>query len=127
MSQLPLTLAQRRHNRQLFADRDLDVTLPERDAWQALFEPAASVLAQIRAIFAAFTPSTSEARTERELVRPVLEALGHSFEIQAPLKTPAGTKKPDYVFYCGVYQLFDLRASEIRLIEESTKYKYGEV
>jgi hypothetical protein len=32
-------------------------------------------------------------------VRPVLAALGHTFEVQAPLVTPAGTKEPDYVFY----------------------------
>src|SRR4029078_9867330 len=29
----------------------------------------------------------------------VLPAPGHSFEIQAALKTPDGTNKPDYVFY----------------------------
>jgi hypothetical protein len=32
-------------------------------------------------------------------VRPVLEALGHTFEVQPALKTPGGTKKPVYVFY----------------------------
>jgi hypothetical protein len=98
-SQLPLALAQRHHNRQLFADRFLDKTLPDRPAWQALAVEAAPALARVRAIFAAFTPSANEAQTERELVRPVLEALGHSFEVQASLRTPKGTKKPDYLFY----------------------------
>ena len=98
-SQLSLALAQRHHNRQLFADRYLDTTLPARPAWQALAAEAAPVLAQVQAILAAFTPSANEAQTERDLVRPVLEALGHTFEVQASLRTPKGTKKPDYLFY----------------------------
>jgi hypothetical protein len=32
-------------------------------------------------------------------VRPVLGILGHDFEVQAPLETPDGTKRPDYIFY----------------------------
>lgn len=99
ITQLPLTLDRRHHNRHLFADRYLDVTLPQRAAWLALRDEAAPILVQIRALLAAFTPSTNEARTERELVRPALEALGHSFEIRTPLRTPAGTKKPDDFFY----------------------------
>jgi hypothetical protein len=98
-SQLPLALAQRHHNRQLFADRYLDETLPRRAAWLALAVEAAPALARVRAIMAGFTPSSNEAQTERDLVRPVLEALGHSFEVQAALRTPKGTKKPDYLFY----------------------------
>ncbi|PDW02016.1 Eco57I restriction-modification methylase domain-containing protein [Candidatus Viridilinea mediisalina] len=98
-AQLPLALSQRHYNRQLFADHYLDETLRRRDAWFDLLAEATPVLAQIRAIFANFTPSSNEAQTERELVRPVLEALGHTFEVQAALRTPKGTKKPDYVFY----------------------------
>jgi len=30
---------------------------------------------------------------------PVLRALGHTVEVQSPLKTPDGTKVPDYIFY----------------------------
>ena len=98
-SQLPLALAQFHHNRQLFADRYLDETLPRRSAWLDVVDEAAPVLAQVRALFAAFTPSPNEAQTEHELVRPVLAALGHTFEVQAALRTPKGTKKPDYLFY----------------------------
>ncbi|PDV97491.1 hypothetical protein A9Q02_18025 [Candidatus Chloroploca asiatica] len=99
-AQLSLALAQRHYNRQLFADRYLDVTLPQREDWLALRAEAIPVLAQVRALLAAFTPSNNEAQTEHDLVRPVLLALGHSFEVQAALRTPKGTKKPDYVFYC---------------------------
>ncbi|NCC33908.1 MAG: hypothetical protein EOM24_18110 [Chloroflexia bacterium] len=44
-SQLPLVLVQRHQHRQLFADRYLDVTLPQRDAWLALRDEAAPVFA----------------------------------------------------------------------------------
>ncbi|WP_129629880.1 Eco57I restriction-modification methylase domain-containing protein [Candidatus Oscillochloris fontis] len=98
-SQLPLALVQHHANRQLFADRYLNETLPRRDAWRDLIAEATPVLAQVRAILAAFTPSSNESQTEREVVRPVLELLGHTFEVQASLRTPKGTKKPDYLFY----------------------------
>ncbi len=115
-SQLPLALAQRHHNRQLFADRYLDETLPRRKAWLDLIDEAAPVLAQVRALLAAFTASTNEAQTERELVRPVLEALGHSFEVQAALRTPRGTKKPDYLFY---RDLAALNANKNRVLTDA--------
>jgi len=54
---------------------------------------------RIARILEAYVPSANEAQTEKDLVRPVLEALGHTFEVQAALATPKGTKKPDYVFY----------------------------
>ncbi len=53
----------------------------------------------LAALFGAFTPSDNEAQTEDGWIKPVLKALGHTFEVQPALKTPDGTKKPDYVFY----------------------------
>jgi hypothetical protein len=97
--QLPLTFAQRHNNQQLFSDHYLNVTLPQRPEWQLLAHDARPVLDRIAKIVAAYVPSTNEAQTERDLVRPVLEALGHTFEVQAALRTPDGTKKPDYVLY----------------------------
>jgi hypothetical protein len=50
--------------------------------------------------WAAFTPQRdNEAQTEEEWIRPVLKALGHTFNLQAPLKTPFGTRKPDYLLF----------------------------
>ena len=98
-AQPPILLAQRHYNHQLFADRYLDVTLPGRTAWRWLMAEARPVLTRVQAIFASYKPSTNEAQTERELVRPVLEALGHAFEVHAPLRTPRGVKRPDFVFY----------------------------
>src|SRR5215204_1193787 len=97
--QLPLTLAQRHNNQQLFSDHYLNVTLPQRPEWQLLAHDAGIALAAIGPIVRAYVPSQNEAQTERDLVRPVLEALGHTFEVQPPLQTPGGTKRPDYVFY----------------------------
>jgi hypothetical protein len=62
-------------------------------------ERARPVMEKIARIFAAYVPSTNEAQTEQDLVRPVLEALGHDFEVQPALATPEGGKRPDYVFY----------------------------
>jgi hypothetical protein len=97
--QLPLGLAQRHANQQLFSDYYLDQILPQRPDWQQLVAEAAPVLAQLRAIFASYTPSSIEAQTEDGWIKPVLAALGHTTEVQAALKTPDGTKRPDYVFY----------------------------
>ncbi len=98
VSQLPL-ISQSHRNQQLFSDYYLNVILPKRADWQRLAANARPVMAEIAAIFASFTPSSNEAQTENDLVRPVLAALGHTFEVQTPLVTPAGTKKPDYTFY----------------------------
>ncbi|MEI6778786.1 MAG: Eco57I restriction-modification methylase domain-containing protein [Chloroflexales bacterium] len=98
-SQLPFAAAQLHYNQQLFSDYYLDHILPRRADWRLLMEDSAQVLAQVRAIYAGFTPSSIEAQTEEDLIKPVLAALGHSFEVQAALKTPDGTKRPDYVFY----------------------------
>ena len=96
--QLPLA-APAHSNRQLFSDHYLDVVLPARGDWQLRATTVEPLLAQIATIYAAFTPSNIEAQTERDLVQPILAALGHTFEVQAALRTPDGTKKPDYVFY----------------------------
>ena len=103
-AQLGLPLPRHR-NQQLFADYYLNVLLPQREDWRQLVAEAVPTLAALRAIYAAFTPSSNEAQTEDGLIKPVLLALGHTFEVQAALKTPDGTKKPDYVFYTDLAAL----------------------
>ncbi|WP_124681862.1 hypothetical protein [Candidatus Viridilinea mediisalina] len=73
--------------------------MPQRSEWQQLLPAAEQVLQVLRAHFARYTPSANEAQTEEDWIRPVLRALGHTFEVQAALKTPDGIKKPDYIFY----------------------------
>jgi len=86
-------------NSGLFSNHYLNVTLPHRADWQALAAAARPVLDAVRRIYAAYTPSDNEAQIEKDLIRPVLAALGHTFEVQAPLATSDGTKRPDYIFY----------------------------
>ena len=99
--QLPLALAQPHNNQQLFADHYLNVTLPQRPDWQLLQADASAALGAIAPIVQAFlrAPAQNEAQTEDTLIKPVLRLLGHTTEVQAALRTPDGTKKPDYVFY----------------------------
>lgn len=97
--QLPLPLAQTHNNRQLFSDYYLNKILPQRAGWDLLRDESAVVKQALAARFAAYAPSSNEAQTEDELVKPVLKALGHLFEVQPSLKVPGSTNKPDYVFY----------------------------
>ena len=86
-------------NHGLFSDHYLNVTLPGRPDWRSLAGEARGALEEISRILDAYAPSQNEAQTEEDLVRPVLRALGHDFEVQPALATPEGTKRPDYVFY----------------------------
>lgn len=92
-------LLQPHRNRQLFSDYYLDRRLPERPEWQQLLPEAQAALQKITAIFKAYTPSKVEAQTEHDLIQPVLDVLGHVYEVQPALATPDGTKRPDYIFY----------------------------
>src|SRR5436309_3143383 len=95
-----LALAARPHNnQQLFSDYYLDVTLPKRADWQALTSQAEPMMREIAAIFAGYKPSNNEAQTEDDLIKRVLRVLGHTYEVQTALRTPDGTKSPDYIFY----------------------------
>jgi hypothetical protein len=98
VSQLPL-IVQHHRNQQLFSDYYLNEILPKRADWRRLATQAKPVMAEIAAIIDDYAPSSNEAQTEHDLVRPIVALLGHSFEVQAPLATPDGTKVPDYVFY----------------------------
>src|SRR5215203_656476 len=99
----PLQLPEQPHrNHGLFSDHYLNETLPQRPDWQGVVEEAGLVMEHIKGIFEEYKPASNEkeAQTEEDWVRPVLKALGHThFAVQPSLKTPDGTKAPDYVFY----------------------------
>jgi Eco57I restriction-modification methylase/restriction endonuclease TaqI-like protein len=100
MTSAQLALAAHPHrNQRLFSDHYLDTILPQASDWKLGADGAAETLRRLRDLYQSFTPSTNEAQTERDWVRPVLEALGHSFEVQPTLRTPDGTKRPDYILY----------------------------
>ncbi len=110
------------HNRRLFSDHFLDELLPNeepwRQHWQQLWVEAAPIMGSLKQRFAAFAPTnaTNEAQTEQEWIRPVLQELGHSFEVQAPLKVPGNkVQRPDYVFYRDEMQR---RENRNRIIDE---------
>jgi type I restriction-modification system DNA methylase subunit len=101
--QLSLSEAASHHNQHLFSDYFLDHILPNEEPWheewQRLHEEAAPLMAQLQQLYARFVPGSNEAQTEDDWIKPILTALGHTFEVQALLKTPDGTKRPDYIFY----------------------------
>ena len=96
--QLTLNLPPHR-NHGLFADHYLDHVLPGRADWLRLVGDAAPVLAEVTRIFTVYVPSADEQQTEYDLVRPILDALGHTYEVQGHLRVPGRIHKPDYVFY----------------------------
>lgn len=98
MVQGPLNTAPH-NNQQLFSDHYLDETLPERPDWQQLVGEAQPIMERIATIFKKYKPTGKEAQAEYRLVRPVLEVLGHTFDVQPTLATPDGTHTPDYIFY----------------------------
>ncbi len=86
-------------NQGLFSDHYLNATLPERPDWRGLADEARPAMEDIARLLDSYAPSGNEAQVEEELVRPVLRLLDHTFEVQPALKTPEGTKRPDYVLY----------------------------
>ena len=116
-------MASPHNNQQVFSDHYLNVSLPERSDWQALSIEAQPIMAQIDAIFKQYKPSGKEAQAEYRLVRPILELLGHTFEVQASLATPAGTKTPDYVFYRDETALDENKGNSFPLIQKEYKQR----
>lgn len=87
------------NNQQLFSDHYLGTILRNRQDWQALAAQAEPTMSAIADILAKYQPSNIEAQVEDQLIKPVLLALGHTYEVQPSLDTPENTKRPDYVFY----------------------------
>ncbi|MHB8647420.1 MAG: Eco57I restriction-modification methylase domain-containing protein [Thermomicrobiales bacterium] len=93
-----LTLTSYR-NQGLFSDHYLANVLPKDFTWQALADEARPVMAQIAACYDKYVPSSREGQIENDLIRPVLEILGHTFEVGPSLQMPGSAQTPDYVFY----------------------------
>jgi hypothetical protein len=95
MSSLQPELTPHPHrNQRLFSDHYLDTILPAVGEWQTGAERAEAVRDEIKALYAAFVPSSNEAQSERELIRPILERLGHDFEVQPSLSTGSALLTP---------------------------------
>lgn len=111
------------HNQRLFSDYFLDTVMASeawknRVEWQTLLVEAAPLITALRERYERFAVSASsanEAQTESDWIRPVLEMLGHTFEVQAKLRMPGPTsaQHPDYVFYASEEQRLANRGREL--------------
>lgn len=118
------------NNQRLFSDYFLDSIMTSNgwrsnEKWQALLAEAVPFLAALKKCYGSFSTSAvsaNEAQTERDWIRPVLEILGHTFEVQATLKMPghASAQHPDYIFYASEEQRLANRGRE--LDERSIQY-----
>ena len=99
MNQLPDAVK----NRSLFSDYYLDSLIVEQPQW-AQTPDIESDYAAVKELFDAVVPDAEhlkEAQTERRFIQPVLEQLGHTFEVRPALRTSQGTKEPDYAFFAS--------------------------
>ena len=90
-------------NQSLFSNYYLDSLIVEQSQW-ADTPDIESDYAAIKELFDAIAPNAvhlNEAQTEHEFIQPVLEQLGHIFEVQPSLQTSQGTKRPDYAFFAS--------------------------
>ena len=88
-------------NQSLFSDYYLDSLIVEQPQW-ADIPDIESDYAAIKHLFDAVAPNAAhlnEGQTERRFIQPLLERLGHVFEVQPTLQTPQGAKRPDYAFF----------------------------
>ena len=101
---LPMNLPDAVENRSLFSDYYLDSLIVGQLQWTDT-PNIESDYAAIKALFDAGAPNAehlNEAQTEREFIQPLLEQLGHVFEVQPSLQTSQGTRVPDYAFFPSV-------------------------
>ena len=91
-------------NQSLFSNYYLDSRIVKQSQWMNTPNIESDYTA-IKGLFDAVAPNAgqfNEAQTEREFIQPLLEQLGHVFEVQPTLQTSQGTKRPDYAFFPSV-------------------------
>ena len=91
------------YNQSLFSDYYLDSLIIKLPQWTDT-PNIESDYAAIKARFDAVVPNAehlNEPQTEREFIQPLLEQLGHVFEVQPTLQTSQGVKRPDYAFFAS--------------------------
>ena len=88
-------------NQSLFSNYYLASRIVEQSQWMDTPDIESDYTA-IKGLFDAVAPNAehfNEAQTEHEFIQPLLEQLGHVFEVQPTLQTSQGTKRPDYAFF----------------------------
>ena len=104
MSMNPEHLPNAVKNQSLFSNHYLNSLIREQPQWTDTPD-IESDYAKIKTLFEAVTPNAehlNEAQTEREFIQPLLNHLGHTFEVQPTLHTSQGTRRPDYAFFPSV-------------------------
>ncbi len=89
-------------NRNLFSDHFLRELLPDDESWAVDEDKVRLAMQAALNLYAPRKeelPHLNEAQLEQELVRPMLESLGHVFQVQPSLPTSEGVRRPDYAFF----------------------------
>ena len=90
-------------NRYLFSDHYLENILPDDLRWEQARKEAEDFLIWLQDLYADERdqlPDYNESQLEQYWFRPILEQLGHVFELQASVPgLEEHTKRPDYVFF----------------------------
>ena len=90
-------------NQSLFSNYYLDSRIVEQSQWMNT-PNIESDYAAIKQRFDAVAPNAehlNEAQTERRFIQPLLEQLGHTFDVQLALQTSQGAGVPDYAFFAS--------------------------
>jgi hypothetical protein len=89
-------------NRNLFSDHFLKELLPQDESWQVDQDRLKLAMQGATNLYAGRDEEwagRNEPQLEDKLVRPMLQALGHKFEVQPSLPTPETVRRPDYAFF----------------------------
>ena len=90
-------------NQSLFSNYYLDSLIVGQRQWTDTPDIESDYTA-LKELFDTVAPNAehfNEAQTEHEFIQPLLERLGHTFEVQPTLQTSQGTKRPDYAFFAS--------------------------
>jgi len=92
-------------NRSLFSDYYLSELVRDDPHWKSTLQSVADLRHRIAEVYERGTPGieqAAEGEVEERLIRPVLRALGHVFEVGPNVRSAEGTKTPDYGFFATV-------------------------
>jgi len=102
MDQPPLPQIDPYVNRNLFSQHFLKELLPQDESWQVDEDRLKLAMQGATNLYAGREEEwagRNEPQLEDKLVRPMLQALGHKFEVQPSLPTPETVRRPDYAFF----------------------------
>lgn len=92
------------NNRFLFSNYYLEEILPRQGAFADTGKVLSDSFGSIKSLFKdkqKVLPRRPEASLEEEFIRPILDILGHVYEVQSPLPTSERVNRPDYAFFAS--------------------------